>query len=70
MLKRLDKNLTEAEIEVFKLLSQGYTRKEIADKVNRTPMCVQQRLNQAYKRLDSKSVVHAAIILERKGLLK
>ena len=61
MLKKTDKKLTEREIEVLILLTEGKTNKEISSELNITVHTVKAHLLNIYEKLNINSRVQAAI---------
>lgn len=63
------KTLTGREIEMLKLLSQGHTRAEIAEKLFISVSTVKSQLRSLYRKLDVSSAADAIFEGERRGVL-
>lgn len=61
--------LSDNTIEVIKLLSQGYSYKEIAIKCNKARVSVDSQLVLARKKLNAKNNVHLIMIALQKGYI-
>lgn len=61
--------LTEREIEVLKLLAEGHTSKEIADRLSLSSQTVDGYRKSLIKKLDSKNVAGLIRIAFREGLI-
>lgn len=59
--KRKMKKLTSMETKVLQLRAQGYTRKEIAEKVFRSPSTISNHLISIYKKLEARNSAHAVV---------
>lgn len=62
-----DKLLTARELEVLQLLSDGYVKKEIADKLDISPHGVDKRMRRIYDKLQVQNVAAAVATAVRKG---
>jgi DNA-binding CsgD family transcriptional regulator len=65
----LDFNLTKAQTEVLRSLSEGLTMKEIAADRRVSIHTVHEQLRLAYRRLDAKGSNNAIAIAMRAGLI-
>ena len=61
--------LTKRQEEVFLLLAQGYTAREIADKLNVSLATVSKVLRKVYSKLDVKNALNATREALLSGLL-
>ena len=63
------KILTDREIEVLKLCTQGFTNKEIAEKLVISAHTAKAHICNILKKLDATSRTQAAVIAEKQNLL-
>jgi DNA-binding NarL/FixJ family response regulator len=61
--------LTQRELEVLELISQGYSNKQIANKLGLSGETVKSHVRALLKKLDTNSRAHAVAIALREGLL-
>lgn len=61
--------LTELEIEVVQLTSQGYTAKEIAEQLGKNEKAVVATLARARRKLGARNTLHAVVIALRQKLI-
>jgi LuxR family maltose regulon positive regulatory protein len=61
---------TKAQTDVMRLLCDGHSRNEIADKIDITPYGVKSHLKLIYKKLDVPGRVEAVMKIKELGLLK
>lgn len=64
------KRLTAKQVEIFQLVADGMSRKEIASKMKLTTRTIEAHCYNSYNVLGVKSVPHAVAELFRKGLIK
>ncbi len=62
-----DKQLTARELEVLELLSDGFIKKEIAEKLDISPHGVDKRMRRIYEKLQVQNVAAAVATAVRKG---
>lgn len=63
-------NLTEREKQIWALVSQGLTNKEIARSLNVSSRTVEFHLNNIFKKLGVSSRTSVALLAEKNGLLE
>lgn len=61
--ENLKKDLTPREIEILKLISKGYSNKEIAQKLFLSEKTVKNHVYNIFKKLDVKDRTQAAIYM-------
>ncbi len=61
--------LTERQVEIFMLIVQGYSQREIAKKLGISDMVVSKVLHKVYAKLEAGNAVEAIGICLRHGLL-
>lgn len=61
--------LTEREVKVLFLASQGNTRKDISLRINRTPETVKFYLRKISQKLNARNTVNAVYIASRRGFI-
>lgn len=62
--------LTDREIEVLQLLSEGYNNKKIAEKMNIGPSTVKNHVSNILSKLQLENRVQAAVFAAQEGLIK
>jgi LuxR family transcriptional regulator len=62
--------LTDAEIEILRMVRDGLLMKEIAYELGITESAVKQRLRNAKSKLDARTATHAVALADRYGLLR
>lgn len=68
-MKKKEKNITPREVEVLKLLVEGYSNKEIAKELFITSHTVKAHLSQVFKKLGVTNRTAAAIKANENGLI-
>lgn len=61
--------LTDEQIKILTLAAEGYTNKEIADRINMALPTIKLRFQEIFKALDTRNRAHAIIKASQKGLL-
>jgi len=62
--------ISHRELEVFALVAQGYTNKEVAEILHIKPQSVKNHMHHFYKKLDVKNSALAVIVALDKNLIK
>jgi len=61
--------LTDSQIRILSLAAEGYTNKEIADRINLALPTIKLRFQEIFKALDTRNRAHAIIKASKMGLL-
>ncbi|MEM7242351.1 MAG: autoinducer binding domain-containing protein [Pseudomonadota bacterium] len=61
--------LTEAELKTLRMLAEGFSQNETAEKLCVTLSAIKQRLRSIVNKLDAKNSAHALVIATSKGLI-
>ena len=63
------KDLTPGQMEVLKLIAEGYDYTEIAKEIHKSFSTVRHHASMAYQTLDARDAAHAVHIAHQRGLL-
>jgi len=66
---RLESGFAQSELDIIRLLAEGATNKEVADRLHRSEVSVKRKLQSIFEKLDVQDRTSAAVEAMRRGLI-